>query len=98
MKYLKQVLEELEISYQNPIQPVLLPSNGPMPMPRGGHGPSPPGSPSHLSAPSGVRRMPSSGSAYAQFQGSEHMRRAPGVQLHDEQDSSFGSGKTAVMM
>ncbi|KZV64399.1 hypothetical protein PENSPDRAFT_588423 [Peniophora sp. CONT] len=97
MKYLKQVLEELEISYQNPVQPVLLPSNGPMPMPRG-YGQSPPGSPSHLQAPSSLRRVPSSGSAYAQFQGSEHMRRAPGVQLHDDQDSSFNSGKTAVMM
>ena len=69
MRYLKTVLEELEIRYLEPIQPLLLPN-----MPHSFH--------SQASLNLGARRPSDSSLGNAgSFQGSEFMRRAPGANL-----------------
>jgi hypothetical protein len=90
MKHMKTTLEDLEITYMSPIQPVLLPSSV-MPSAL-----SPP--PSRLqstSSTSGPQLSPSSIGNAGRFQGSDYMRRAPGRQL-EPCESSFASGQTAV--
>ena len=94
MKHLKTSLEELEITYLEPIQPVLLPSNAMSAM-------LSPQSPTRLRRqPSNIsmaQRSPSSVGNGARLHGAEYFRRAPGRHL-EPGESSFASGQTAVDM
>ena len=71
MRYLKTTLEELDISYSMPVQPVLLPK-GPPPFPPQMQSQLP-----HIKPPSNRDSLGNAGS----FQGSEWVNRAPGPQL-----------------
>ncbi|KAI0313274.1 hypothetical protein OF83DRAFT_1165648 [Amylostereum chailletii] len=80
MRYLKTALEELEITYTEPIQPVLLPSAPPASF----RAPSMRESRPSLRRPSDASLQGNAGG----FQGSDFMRRAPGPHLRPG-DSSF---------
>ncbi|KAA1470313.1 hypothetical protein DENSPDRAFT_836085 [Dentipellis sp. KUC8613] len=81
MRHLKTVLEDLDIKYTMPIQPVLLPKGLPSGVPRSLVGDPPPRS------PASYRSREDLGNA-GSFQGSEYMLKAPGGGLKPG-DSSF---------